>query len=63
MWIQKGFITQNLLYFIEKWNFMIDKKEYIGAILMGLSKAFDTINYKLSIAKLNAHEFSEKTPK
>ena len=30
---------------------------------MGLSKAFGTINYKLSVAKLNAYEFSTETPK
>ena len=45
---RRGFITQMaLLYFIEKWNLMLDKKEYVGATLMDLSKAFDTINYKL----------------
>ena len=44
---------------------MLDKKEYVGAILMDLSKAFDTINYKLSVAKLNlnAYGFSKETPK
>ena len=35
------------LYFIEKWSFVLDKnKEYVGVIMMDLSKAFDTINYK-----------------
>ena len=42
---------------------MLDKKEYVGAILMDLSKAFDTINYKLSVAKFNAYGFSKETPK
>ena len=44
----KGFSIQTtLLYFIEKWNFTLDKKEYLGAILVDLSKAFNTImNFK-----------------
>ena len=53
---RKGFRTQTSLhYLIEKWKFMLDKKRYAGAILMHLSKAFDTINHKLLIAKLNAY--------
>ena len=61
---RKGFITQTaLLYFIQKWNFMLDKKEYLGAILMDLSKAFDTINYQLLVAKPNAYGFSKETTK
>ena len=64
MWVQKSFITKMaLLYFIEKWNFMLDKKEYVGAILMDLSKAFDTINNKLLVGTLNAYGFSKETPK
>ena len=48
LYTAKGFSTQTtLLYFIEKWNFMLDKKEYVGAILVDLSKAFNTImNFK-----------------
>ena len=61
---RKGFITQMaLLYIIEKWNFMPDKKEYVGAILMDLSKVIDKINYTLLVAKLNAYGFSKETPK
>ena len=34
---RKGFIAQTtLLYFFEKFKFMLDKKEYVGAILMDL---------------------------
>ena len=42
---------------------MPDKKEYVGAILMDLSKVIDKINYTLLVAKLNAYGFSKETPK
>ena len=31
---------------------MLDRKEYRGAVLMGLSKTFDAINYHLLLVKL-----------
>ena len=34
-----------------------DKKGYAGVVLMNFSKAFDTINHELLIAKLHANEF------
>ena len=56
---RKGYSTQQaLLSLIEKWRNVIDQKGYGGAILMDLSKAFDTINYDLLIAKLHAYGFS-----
>ena len=58
---RKGFSTQNaLVLLIERWKKELDAKGYSGAILMDLSKAFDTINHELLIAKLNAYGFSEK---
>ena len=50
-----------LLYFIEKWNFFLNKKEYVGAILMHLFKVFDTIKFKVLVAKLNG--FSKESLK
>ena len=51
-----------LLYFMKKWNFIcLIKKEYLGAMLMDLSKAFDTTNYKLLAAKLNVYGFNKET--
>ena len=57
---RKGFNTQYaLLSLIEKWKKGLDNKGYAGAILMDLSKAFDTINHELLIAKLYAYGFSK----
>ena len=41
----------------------MDKREKIGVILMDLSKAFDTINYSLLLAKLGAFGFSRTSLK
>ena len=61
---RKGFNTQYaLLSLIEKWKETLDEHGYAGAILMDLSKAFDTLNYELLIAKLHAYGFSEKSLK
>ena len=42
---RKGFSTQfALISLIEKWRKYLNNKGYTGAVLMDLSKAFDTIN-------------------
>ena len=59
---RKGFNTQTaLLSLLEKWKSILDKKGFSGAVLMDLSKAFDTINHELLIAKLDAYAFSKKS--
>ena len=40
---------------IESWKKFRDKKGYAAAVLMDLSKAFDTINHELLVAKLHAY--------
>ena len=44
---KKGFSTQYaFLTLIGKWKFCLDKQGFPGALLMDLSKAFDTINHQ-----------------
>ena len=55
---RKGYKTQQaLLAITEKWKKDLDDQGYGGAVLMELSKAFDTLNHDLLIAKLSAYGF------
>ena len=55
---RKGFNNQQaLLTLFETWRNSLHNKGFNGAILMDLSKAFDTLNYDLFIAKLYVYGF------
>ena len=43
---------------LEKWKSALNKREIICAVFMDFSKAFDTINHDLLLAKLKAYGFS-----
>ena len=57
---RKGYNTQYaLLVMIEKWKKHLDNNGIAGAILMDLSKAFDTLNHELLVAKFEAYGFEK----
>ena len=61
---RKGYNSQYaLLAMLEKWKKSYDKGGFGGAVLMDLSKAFDTINHDLLIAKLHAYGFDKSALK
>ena len=52
---RKSHRTQHsLMIMLEKWKNVLDKGEYVCVLFMDLSKAFDTINHDLLLAKLRA---------
>ena len=47
-----------LIRLIENWKKSLDQEKFVGAVLMDLSKAFDSIPHDLLIAKMHGYGFS-----
>ena len=59
---RKGFGTQYaLLSLLEKGKKIIYNKGFAGGVLMDLSRAFDTLNHELLIAKLHGYGFGKES--
>ena len=55
---RKSYSTNHILIdFNENWKKSLDEKKFVGAVLMDLSKAFDSIPHDLIIAKMYAYGF------
>ena len=46
---------------LERWESVLGKREYVCCLWMYLSKASDTSNYDLLLAKLKSYSFSDKS--
>ena len=47
-----------VLRLIKNWKKSLDAKNFVDAVLMDISKAFDSITHDLPIAKMHAYGFS-----
>ena len=56
---RKSYSTNHvLIHLIENWKKLLDEKKFVGAVLLDLSKAFDSIPHNLFIAKMYTNGFS-----
>ena len=61
---RKGYNSHHaLISLTERWPISPNNRGYRGTVLMDLSKAFDTLNHDLLIAKVQVYGFEIKTLK
>ena len=59
---RKGFSTQHCLtVMLDRWKKAMDSGKLAGALLTDLSKAFDSLNHELIMAKLEAYGFDQSS--
>ena len=58
---RQDFSTHVSIKLIESWRQSLDRRGYSEAVLMDLSKALDTANHELLIAKLHAYGFNKES--
>ena len=57
----RNYSTQHcLMRMLGRWEKTLDKRDYISAKFMDLTKAFDTLNHNSLIIKLGAYGFDTK---
>ncbi len=50
--------NSTLMYLVETWREALDNDQYVGVVMMDLSKAFDCLPHKLIVEKLARYRFS-----
>ncbi len=53
--------SSTLTHLVERWREALDKDQYVGVVMMDLSKAFDCLPHGLIVKKLERYRFDQKS--